>query len=123
MEFTIVTNNSEVSKKYGDTYNVHYEQCSYEGILTVARDYVHKGYGLLTHPLSGSVKPNETPFKTIIVVKNNVDHSMDSLKIIESSIETASKFKYSKKTTDEEILDDFRCIDLSLVENVINRLA
>lgn len=123
MEFTIVTNNSAVYEKYGDIYNVHYEQCSYEGILTVVRDYVHKGYGLLTHPLSGSVKPNETPFKTIIVVENNVDHSMDSLKIIESSIETASKFKYSKKTTDEEILDDFRCIDLSLIENVINRLA
>lgn len=86
------------------------------------RDYIHKGHRLLTHPLSGSIKPNETPFKTIIIssVSNNLD--MKSLSIIEKSIETADKFSEIQKVYSKDIERDFMEIDLSLIENVINKL-
>lgn len=33
------------------------------------RDRIHEGHLLLSHPLSGSVKPNETPYKSVMIVK------------------------------------------------------
>jgi hypothetical protein len=122
MKIKILTNNSAVYEKYKDTYNVQFEYCSYRDMLYLARDYIHKGHELLTHPLSGSVKPNETPYKTIIIDENAKALNLDSLKTIENSIETAIKFTYSDKPVEDEILDDFMFIDLSLINNVISKM-
>ena len=47
-----------------------------------------------------------------------------SLNIIEESIKTTEKFLNNKITPDwtEKVLEDFRVIDLSLIENVIDSL-
>ena len=122
MKIIILTNNAKVHEKYKDTYHVQYEECSYKEVLYKVRDHVHRGHELLTHPLSGSVKPNETPFKSILLDGKTGEMNLDSLRIIEKSIETAEKFYYDDRKIDEEILKDFRTIDLSLVENVIKKL-
>ncbi len=123
MKVKIITNNSLVFSTYKADLEVVYKKISYKEILNLVRDYVHKGHKLLTHPLSGSVKPNETPFKTILIdgVSNNLD--MKSLAIIEKSIETADKFSEIKKEYSKDIEKDFMEIDLSLIENVINKLS
>jgi hypothetical protein len=122
MKIMILTNNLDVAVKYKDVYKVEYMDCSYRGVLKATRDLVHMGYKLLTHPLSGSVKPNETPYKTILL-RDEVDSlDMDSLDIIEKSLEVADKFTYSDHAIAEEILEDFRCIDSSLIGNVISKL-
>jgi hypothetical protein len=92
-------------------------------VLTTVRDYIHKGYTLLTHPLSGSIKPNETPFKTIAVShvpEKEVDFT--SLMLIENSIETARKLlQYRQKTGwAESVLNDFRVIDFDLIKNALS---
>lgn len=122
MGIMILTNNSAVYEKYKGMYNVEFKYCSYRELLSLARDYVHKGHELLTHPLSGSVKPNETPFKTILIDEDVRDVHMNSLRTIENSIETADKFTYTDKPVEEDILNDFMYIDLSLIKNVINKL-
>jgi hypothetical protein len=55
--------------------------------------------------------------------KGNLDY--DSLAIIEDSIATAKKFMNNKPTPNwtESVLDDFRVVDLSLIENVINKMT
>lgn len=63
----IITNNPVVFKKISDRYPVIYKDVSYGDILKEVRDRVHMGCRLLSHPLSGSVKPNETPYKSIMV--------------------------------------------------------
>ena len=122
MKVKIITNNPLIFSTYSNEYDVVYEKISYKKILNLVRDYIHKGHKLLTHPLSGSIKPNETPFKTILVscVSNNLD--IKSLSIIEQSIETADKFTVLDKKYSKDIERDFMEIDLSLIENVINRL-
>lgn len=60
--YVIVTNNPLVLERLGDTHNVEYEDISYESVLERVRDKIHLGHTLLSHPLSGSVKPNETPY-------------------------------------------------------------
>ncbi len=122
----IVTNNQYVNDKYGATLNVDYKEgFTYMEILEYIRDKIHEGHELLTHPLSGSVKPNETPYKTIMIseTKGKLDES--GLVILEESIGTTKKFYYNKPTPDwvESVLDDFRVIDLSLIENVIDKLG
>ncbi len=122
MKVKIITNNPLIYSNYTVEYDVIYKKISYKDILSLVRDYIHKGHRLLTHPLSGSIKPNETPFKTIIIsgVSNNLD--MKSLSIIEKSIETADKFSEIQKVYSKNIERDFMEIDLSLIENVINKL-
>ncbi len=66
-DFRIITNNPLVREKLGQDYQVEFYECSYEDILEKVKDEVYRGCKLLTHPLSGSVKPNETPYKSVMV--------------------------------------------------------
>jgi len=122
MKVKVITNNSMIYDLFSKDWDVDYLDTSYKGVLRETRDYIHKGYKLLTHPLSGSVKPNETPYKTILVSEDGNNLNLESLSIIEKSIESAEKFYISSKEISEEVLEDFREIDLSLIENVINKL-
>lgn len=125
MDSIIITNNILVYEKYKDLYKVEYlEEYTYIDILEYVRDKIHIGHKLITHPLSGSIKPNETPYKSIIISKEKGQLDYDSLKIIEDSIATGIKFINNKPTPHwtERVLNDFREIDLSLIENAINRI-
>ena len=122
MKVKVITNNSKVYDLFSKDWDVYYLDTSYKGVLRETRDYIHKGYKLLTHPLSGSVKPNETPYKTILVSEDGNNLNLESLSIIEKSIESTEKFYINSNEINEEVLEDFREIDLSLIENVINKL-
>ena len=126
MSSIIVTNNPYVYEKYKEKREVIYEEnFSYLEVLELIRDKIHNGHQLITHPLSGSIKPNETPYKTIMISKKTGDLDEDGLRILEESILTVKKFISDKPTPDwvERVLDDFRVIDLSLIENVIDSLG
>lgn len=126
MSTVIITNNPYVYEKYKDEREVLYkEEFEYMDILEFVRNRIHEGYELLTHPLSGSVKPNETPYKSIIMSKEKGDLDSSGLSITEESILTTRKFMTNKATPNwsEEIQDDFRVIDLSLMENAIDKLG
>lgn len=121
----IITNNEKVRDRFENTLPVEFveDHSTYETLLYVIRDKVHAGDKLLTHPLSGSVKPNETPFKSVIMEKGN---SLDnqSLSIIEAAIATMKKFQSMEKTPQwtEKVMDDFRVVDLDIMTNTIERL-
>lgn len=126
MSTVIITNNEYVYEKYKDKREVLYKKdLNYMEILEFVRNRVHEGYELLTHPLSGSVKPNETPYKSIIMSNKKGDFDDSGLSIVENSILTTRKFMSYKSTPDwtDTILDDFRVIDLSLMENAIDKLG
>lgn len=126
MHNIIITNNNYVADKFKDTFNVEYfDNKNYMEILTYVRDKIHNGHELLTHPLSGSIKPNETPYKSIIISGSTGNLDESGLKIVEESILTTRKFINDRRTPKwtESILDDFRVIDLSLMENVIEKLG
>lgn len=119
----IITNNIKVSNKYSD-YNVQYidSESMYE-VLLVVRDLIHKGYKLLTHPMSGSLKSNQTPYKSILLIKKDDVMSFEDLELIESAIENYNKFIKNRKLTNwpENIKKDFQTIDLSLIESCFSK--
>lgn len=126
MKKLLVTNNEMVNEKFKDNLEVSFLQgYDYLQVLEWVRDRVHEGHKLLTHPLSGSIKPNETPYKSIMISKDKFELDTDGLLIIEEAIGAAKKFVSIKPTPNwkERVLDDFRVIDLSLMENVIEKLG
>jgi len=120
----IVTNNPRVWKTYGMKYCVVYKECSFDEVLFFVRDKIHKGYKLLTHPLSGSVKPNETPYKSIMLSVDKGPLDNDSLIMIEDAITVATSSKFDKfrerqKILNQRILDDFQMVDFFLITGAI----
>ncbi len=117
----IITNNDWVYNKYKDTYSVIYIVGSYRDVLVKTRDKIHEGYELLTHPLSSSLKPNETPYKSVIIADNKSELNYDSVYIIENSIVTYDRFNKNKLINlSEKIEDDFKLIDLTVLESALN---
>lgn len=65
--FKIVTNNPLVVRELTGQYTVEFVDGTYHDVLVALRDQIHKGHRLYSHPLSGSVKPNETPYKSVLI--------------------------------------------------------
>lgn len=117
----ILTNNGFIVEKYSSVLDIKFIDGQYIDVLKAVRDNVHKGAKLITHPLMGSIKPNETPYRSIIISEG---HGLDveSLAIIESSIAAAEKFQKDNKIPvwSEKILEDFRFVDLKLFESALD---
>jgi len=125
---TIITNNIIVKTTYenygencGKRFQVEYIEGTLYDVLVCVRNHIHNGHILLTHTLSGSVKPNETPYKSVLISKRDKNESIDfqSLQIIEDSILTIRKFSF--KEIPEEYLADLREVDFTLISSAISR--
>lgn len=119
----IITNNVKVMKETSNSLEKEYIDGSHKDVLIAVRDRIHKGHRLLTHPLSGSIKPNETPFKSVAISKVPGELDLESLDIIEKSIRTYEKFSKIPttygNTNKERILKDYSEIDYSILENAL----
>ena len=113
----VVTNNPLVKAQYEDTYCVDFIETDLVGILTAVRDLTHKGHRLLTHPLMGSVKPNESPYKSVVISKTTEGTDEQSVTIVEESIQAAKKF--IPKEIPELYLNDLQVVDLSLIRSAL----
>ena len=117
-EVLIVTNNPLVKEKIGKSYNIDLDG----GILNVMeklRDMIHKGSKLLTHPLSGSVKPGQTPYKSVMIHIVEGDVDADSLLMIEDAIDNCKKFVKRVDEFREGTDEDKRFIDFTLISSGI----
>lgn len=118
MSLSILTNNPLVYEKFNKTHDIKYKAShNYVEMLKWARDQVHLGAVLLTHPLSGSVKPSETPYKSLAVSVKRGTVDFESLELIEDAIQVAQRMiaetgpcRWSGK-----VLKDFQVVDYDLV--------
>ncbi len=121
----VVTNNPKVLENI-ENKNIkisYYQDYSYIDILYKVRDLVHLGYSLLTHPIVSSIKPYETPYKTIVLCESNSNLDIDSLYLIENAISLSLNFldKPVRKLT-PSIDEDFKLIDYKLVFDSIENI-
>ena len=121
--YILITNNPLVKKKLIEK-DIFFTNRSFLGILIECRNRIHKGHKLLSHPLSSSVKPNETPFKSVLISKSAENLDYRSLEIIESSILSTKKFisNAPQPMWPDKILDDFMLIDYSVISNTIDSI-
>ena len=113
--YRIVTNNPLVRDCLSDWYEIDYREVSFREILVIVRDLVHVGHQLYTHPIAGSVKPNETPYKSIVVDKAPGAFSMDEATLMSNALITFDKFKPLNVKYSDYHLQDFQLIDYTLL--------
>ena len=92
-------------------------------VLLTVRDLCHCGHRLLSHPLSGSVKPNETPYKSILVSETASGTDVESVQLIEEAIEVMNRFGPIRRKWHEKELHDFQLVDESLIADAADASA
>ena len=115
LKICVITNNPLVVSGLPKQYLVDYADITYRQILVKVRDLVYAGYRLYTHPLSGSVKPNETPYKSVVVSRKPEKMEVAEAAIISASIETFDKFRPGKRELTAQIQKDFQLVDYALL--------
>ena len=121
-DFLILTNNPLVPTcmEGRGLYTIRFQpERSFREILVEARDMVYAGHILYTHPLAGSVKPNETPYKSLIVSREAHGFDAQHGEMIASAIAVFDKFKPLGRTFPPSVLEDFQLIDYTLLAGAI----
>ena len=116
-KYMVITKNPLVRSRLDDTHEVIYLELSYEELLKVVRDRIYEGHRLLTHPLSGSVKPKETPYKSVLISERKEKVDGESVRLIENAILVCQKFQDKSKYYKEEVYKDFQLVDWTLLES------
>ncbi|MGX7112093.1 GrdX family protein [Gemella cuniculi] len=119
----LVTNNPKFRDAKFRNIEIEFLDNSYLEILIKVRDYIYEGWELMTHPLYGSVKPNETIYRSI-VIRESRSLNIFSTNLISEAIETYRKFKKNKLIPNwsNSVKDDFSVIDFDLIKNAITRM-
>ena len=124
MEFIIVTNNPKVFNFYKETDEIIFlkEKTRLE-VLEEVNDYIIKGHKLLSDPILYNIENSENPFKTIIISKKPAENNMSSIDIIIGALQIAEKLPRAIPfNSNENILEEFRFVDLNLIINSIKEL-
>ena len=114
-DYLLITNNPLVVRCMGDCYPIEFVEGGYRDVLVKARDMVYIGHTLYTHPLAGSVKPNETVYRSIAVSKNPHAFSQEQAEMMSNSIMVSDKFLPKKSMLTDELLKDFQLVDYTLI--------
>lgn len=121
----LVTNNDRVYEKYKDIIQVILLD-TYEEVLLKVRDMVYDRHLLLTHPQASSLKPNQTPYRSVVVYPKGQEDNMKDILLIEKCIEVFREWQEiapSPESYQEKVSNDFKTIDLSVVDNIIPRIS
>lgn len=115
----ILTNNELVLKQLDEVY--HDKLLWIDGdliaVLVKARDMVHLGWRLVNHPLSSSIKPNQTPYKTLVLVKTKTSLEIRSLQVIEQALASARKLgKFGGGSS--KVLQDLQLLDWEVFQSI-----
>lgn len=119
--FHILTNNPLVKEKYPEITQFEVD-FTVKDIFIHGRDAIHLGANLINHPLAGSVKPNQSPYKSLVLSDRKGNFDMLSLRLIEGAIQVLHKFPPRKVAYDQQTLEDFQVIDLDLLDSAIDSL-
>ena len=83
-----------------------------------ARDLVYIGYRLCNHPLYGSLRPHETPYRTVVLSDRPQTPDEEECLIMSEAITRIDTFTPPDRAKmPQRILEDYQMIDCSLVRN------
>lgn len=121
-----MTNNPMAAKALGEKYNMIYEESPLPDFFEAVRKQICEGHILLTHPLSGSVKPGETPYKSVLLSSTAASGSQSSeelalsIRLIENALAACEKFKMKPDRFAKNVLADLQLIDFTLLESALD---
>lgn len=114
-DILVISNNPRVAEKLPAFEQTTCE--TYDQVLFKVRDAIHAGARLVTHPLAGSVKPGESPYRSIAISTEQNGLDMRSLEIIEGAIDRVRTLTEHREARfyPEKTLEDFQLIDFNLL--------
>lgn len=124
-KYRLISNNPLM--KLGDLGEVEFLNENNLQLFLMVRDEIEKGYKLVTHPLTGSIRPDITPYKSILLSKKkDKDADLESMKLINNAIRyTNDLYKLrsiplSEKWGDE-FKEDFQFVDKDFIRYAYER--
>ena len=72
-----------------------------------------------THPLAGSVKPNETPYKSVMLSETPEGLDAQAMQIIASAIQACGKFQFKSDLYKPQVYADFQLVDYTLISSAL----
>ena len=84
-------------------------------VLVAARDYVHMGHGLVTHPLASSIPLTDTPFRSVVVARQAASLDFAAVRLIESAIDRYSRIGMNLRELPQHVAEDFMVIDCDMI--------
>jgi hypothetical protein len=105
--------------------SVQFVEGSSLDVLIAARDAVHLGSRLLTHPLYGNLRPHQQPFRSVMMEKTTdglVD--LESLSMIEEAVFLYRRFENTlplPARLPPQVREDYALVDLELMRESVER--
>ena len=126
--YVLVTNNLLVFQSYQDKIKVDFlEKGTYLDVLIRVRDYVQKGYRLETHPMAGSIKPNQTPYRSVLISDGKTDAGelCEFELMIEDAVLMTRQFLKGRPVPswEPQIQKDFMEVDLDLIGGAVDTIV
>ncbi len=121
-ELLIITNNPLIKENYD------VEQCWVEGdckeVIMQAYNLVALGHQLISHPLAGSIKPNQNPFRSILIAKVPGEVDVSALKLVGNCLRKAEEFMENKIQIDLKTAfkQDLQLVDQYLLLSAIESI-
>ncbi|ADO76602.1 GrdX family protein [Halanaerobium praevalens] len=114
----IITNNPQLKKRVKKIELEFVDDLF--AVYSKSRDLIHQNWKLISHPLAGSVKPAQNPYRSIILAPaKKLDFY--SLKTIERAIQKLKQFNqnHKKREYSQKIKEDYQIIDLTLIDSAL----
>ena len=93
MKASIISNNVDIEDLVPSAFSLFLlPGGSAEDVLTAARDRIHLGAKLLAHPMAGRLRPNETPYRTVVLEETEGPLDLSSFEIIEYCLAEEKKY-------------------------------
>ena len=86
---------------------------------------LEKGYRLLSHPLTSSLRPDVSPYKSILLSINSGDCDLEGIFLMEQALTYARSLPWAGKLPvwSDEAKKDFQFVDRDIIEYAIERNA
>ena len=115
----LITNNAGLHVSVSSS---EYVDGSSLDVLIRVRGLVHSGSIILTHPLCGNLRPNQQPFRSVIVDAESRAVDLDSLSVIESAVNVYQSAEIiTPKSLDTLTRADYAYIDAELMRESLGR--
>ncbi|MFN2341490.1 MAG: GrdX family protein [Halanaerobium sp.] len=114
----IITNNPKIKEEIQNLKIDFVDNLS--DVYSKSRDLVHQNWKLISHPLAGSVKPAQNPYRSVILASAN-QLDFYSLNTIENAIQKLNQFNknHKKREYSQKIKEDYQFIDLTLINSAL----
>ncbi len=121
-DLLVISNNSLVAEL--DEIEISMFTGNPREVISRAFSMAASGHELLSHPLNGSVKPNQNPFKSILMSRKTRPVDQQSLKVLNSCLSMTEDMLNDRPLypIPAEISNDYQLLDFDLLLTSINSL-